>query len=73
MPRNRKKSRLNLETSTSVVDRIVRLKERTGIKSKTGVIVKATEVYEKIVRAKKRGEKLILRDAQGKEVEIIVI
>jgi hypothetical protein len=76
MPRPKsaeKRVRLNLEFVSSIRQRIERLLERTGAASMTEVIVRAIDVLYEIVVAKFSGAKIVIRDADGTEREVIFI
>ncbi len=72
LPSNRPKTRLNLEVSKSVRERMERLKDETEADSLTEVIRRALAVYELLWEQRKDGwETLVRRDGTERSVLIV--
>lgn len=67
------KTRLNLEFSKSVTERLEKLVENSGAGSKTEVIRRALALYETVAERRAMNDALICRSADGTERELIVI
>jgi hypothetical protein len=67
------KTRLNLEVSSSVRDRLERLREDTEADSLTEVIRRALAIYELLWTQNSRGSQTILRLPDGSEREVLLV
>ncbi len=72
LPSNRPKTRLNLEVSRSVRDRLERLKDETEADSLTEVIRRALATYELLWDQHKQGGQAIVR-RDGIERELLIV
>ena len=71
-PSNRPKTRLNLEVSQPIRERLERLKDETEADSLTEVIRRALAVYELLWNQHKQGAQAIVRQ-DGTERELIIV
>lgn len=67
-----KKSRLNVAFSHTIRPQLEGLVEKTGAGSIVEVVRKALEVYDKVVDAKEKGHKVVIRKG-GEEREVIFL
>jgi hypothetical protein len=67
------KVRLSLEITQVLRDTMGRLRELTGADSITEVIRHAVNIYGILVERTAKGDKIILRRANGTEQEIILV
>ena len=67
------KTRLNLEITLAVRDRLERLREDTEADSLTEVIRRALAVYEMLWQNNAQGSQTILRQPDGSEREILLV
>jgi hypothetical protein len=65
--------RLNLEIPDAQNQRLETLKEKTEAASLTQVIQRALAVYDLVITEKFRGSTVIIRDAEGKDRELILM
>ncbi len=72
LPSNRPKTRLNLEVSKSVRERMERLKDETEADSLTEVIRRALAVYELLWDQRKDGWETVVR-RNGTERSVLII
>ena len=69
-PRTREKTRLNLELTRTVRDRLERLQASTEAESLTEVIRRALEVYEDLNGVRMDGGRVIVEDNDGHPREL---
>ena len=72
-PKGRAGKRLTLELKSEAHAKMKTLQNDTGAASITEVIKRALAVYEYVHDTKKSGGAIIVRDATGKETEIILL
>lgn len=65
--------RLNLEIPEAQNQRLETLKEKTEATSLTQVIQKALAVYDLVMAEKLKGSTVIIRDAEGRDRELILM
>ena len=73
MGRRDESVRVSLRLSKSAKDRLDRVKERSQAESLTEVIRNSIALYEALLDEKDSGSKVILRDAEGVEREVLLI
>lgn len=76
MPRPRKDrdtSRLNLELTKQTRDRLEELRERSEADSLTEVIRRALAVYDAVLEHYGTGGKVLLRDKDGVDRQVLVL
>jgi hypothetical protein len=69
----RNKARLHLALPERVRERTEQLQALSSASSITEVIRRAIEVFDLVTTAVKRGDKVILRGADGKDREVILV
>jgi hypothetical protein len=65
--------RLNLRISTSVRDRLERVKETAQAESLTQVIRNSLVLYDALLEQTQQGSTVILRDKEGNEREVMLV
>jgi hypothetical protein len=65
--------RLNLELPEAQNQRLETLREKTEAASLTQVIQRALAVYDLVMSEKFKGSTVIIRDAEGKDRELILM
>lgn len=75
MPRSKRAEsvRINLEVAPAVRDRLERLRGDTGAESLTEVIRRALAVYETLTMISNGRATIVVRDAKGGEVPLILV
>jgi hypothetical protein len=73
IPKNVATTRLNLELSQAVRDRIEELRDQTGADSMTEVIRNALAVYEFLHRQVRRGGSVRVESAAGEAKEVVLV
>ena len=71
-PRTREKTRLNLELSKSVRERLDHLKDLSDADSLTEVIRRAAAVYEVLLEQREEGAETIVRYKDGRERMVLL-
>lgn len=67
------RTRLHLEVPAAVRARVERLRDATGADGITDVIRRALAVYDAVVTAQAAGAKVLLREADGSEREMMIV
>lgn len=71
---NEKRTRIHMEVPERVRERIRTLQELSGADSITDVIRRALSVYDAVLTISRvQGRKLIVRDSDGKEAELLIV
>lgn len=68
-----RRPRITLEVPVSCRDRMDRVKQRISAPTRTATIIQSILLMERIANAMASGGKLLIRDPDGKEREILVI
>jgi hypothetical protein len=68
-----KSRRLNLETSEPVRERLEHLRERTDADSLAEVIRRALAVYDFLWSEREKGGRIVVKDDQGGEREVVLL
>lgn len=72
-PRTREKTRLNLELTRTVRDRLERLKDMSEADSLTEVIRRSAAVYEVLLEQREKGAETIVRYPDGEERSVLLL
>jgi len=73
IPKRAKKPRVYLDMTVAARAAVDDLMERSGAVSISALMRTALAVYDRVVEAEARGARLVIREADGKDRELVIV